>query len=245
MFKSIKVQTGAAAILLAATCGLSSAAFAGEDEFTFEANMAWESEYIFRGAQVHEFSFQPSLQIDYNQFYIGTWGAVPLSNSGTFNTEVDFYAGLGVPVTEQVDLDFGATFYTFPSVAGATNFETFAGITYDNAVSPSLYVFYDFDLNAVTIEGSAGHSWPLADQLSFDVGVNAGAVYTQGAASDYYYYGVTADVSHEINDRVSASFGARWTGSTQNTFFSNVVAGNPVWNQDNSISFGVALTVTR
>ncbi len=218
-------------------------------EVSFEAVAAWESEYIFRGVQLQQNSFQPSAQIDIDQFYFGAWAALPTNNGGAFDSEIDLFAGVGVPLGEKAALDLGFTYYTYPEstafIGGDDNtFETFAGFSFDGVLSPSLYAFYDFDLNAFTLEASLSHSWPLAPQFSFDVASHLGGVYASSARG-FSYYGLSADISHTLTDNASAALGVRWSGASEDTMFADVVNGVPSRFTDNSVSFGLSLTVTR
>ncbi|MEL7028545.1 MAG: TorF family putative porin [Pseudomonadota bacterium] len=236
----------AAAALLAGAGGAANA-----EELSISATWAYESEYIFRGVQFSDSSFQPSLDISYGAFYIGAWAALPVGdNDVAFGDEIDLYAGYGFDISDLVSADVGVTYYTFPDAAsgffdtldeedgtGANTVEPYVGFAFAVPLDPSVYFYYDFMFDTFTLQGDAGYSYPLTDEASFDLGAYVGHVFDDDDDADYTYYGVSADVGYAFADNASGSLGVRWGGSSEDTFFDDINDGTV---QDNSFWWGLS-----
>lgn len=202
-----------------ASIALATAASA-QDEISVTTTFAWESSYVFRGVQYAEESFMPGLDVAIGGAYFGIWAALP---AGAEANEVDFYAGYGADVADGVSLDFGVTHYTFPSSGadigedGATT-EIFAGAALDLPVSPSLYVYYDFDLEAFTFEGSIGHSIEIDEKTTFDLSGAVGYVSPDGGDS-YTYILASAGFGYAFNDYASGSVYANYSSASEDMMF--------------------------
>ena len=269
-------------LVIAALSGLA-AAFAQDEgtgssisDLSISGTFAYESEYVFRGLQFADESFQPSVEIGYpvadGNIYAGIWVNDPISagngNAQGGTQEIDFYGGFAYPI-DVVTLDVGFTYYWFPQnetsggdtfkvddfkdfVAGdqdefaAANIdqtqEVFIGASAeipDFPVSPALYFYYDFALEAVTVEASVGYSYDLGeavgvDGIAIDTSAYVGVVDANDANGNldsgfgfvnadgeierledspengYTYAGLSADLVYSFNEFVSASFGIRW-----------------------------------
>ena len=77
-----------AVIAMGLALGLSQAK---AQDLTVETNFAFESEYVFRGVQLATESFQPSIDIGYDAFYLGLWTNQPTEDGSA--DEIDYYAG--------------------------------------------------------------------------------------------------------------------------------------------------------
>jgi uncharacterized protein (TIGR02001 family) len=97
-----------------------------EPEFTIGGSATLTSDYRFRGVSQSDegMAVQGGLTIKHaSGFYVGTWGS-NLAGWGTFggaNMELDIYAGYAMPVGEGT-LDFGVTWFMYPSGADETDF---------------------------------------------------------------------------------------------------------------------------
>jgi len=177
------------------------------------ASVGYDSKYIFRGVELADESMTVSLDAEFDNAYLGMWSNQPIV--GRYDNEFDFYGGLGFEVAEGIDMDVGGTLYYYPeSGAGSETFEIYAGFAFDSELSPAFYVFYDLDLEAFTIEGSAGHSFEMDDQSSVDVAGFFGNV--DGDGFSYSYYGVSADVVYSLGDTSAASVGIRYSDGSSN-----------------------------
>lgn len=207
---------------LAATCAIGTIASAQLDtsDVSVSATVGYESEYVFRGVQLAPGSIQASVEVAFAGAYVGVWTNQPVLNDGasglSVDNEVDFYAGYGFAVSDLVELDVGATYYVYPETPNAAledTLEVFVGASFDLALSPSIYVYYDFDIEVVTVETSIGHSIDLADMApgtSIEIGGTLGWVDPDGG-SDYFYAGATADLVYSFTDNASLSLGVRGT----------------------------------
>ncbi len=226
---------------------------ASAEELTLSTSWAFETEYVFRGVQFSETSFQPDVSLGYGGFYLGAWAALPVGDDDVaFGDEIDVYGGYDFGLTDLVSGGVGFTYYTFPDASsgffdtldedegtGANTFEIFATFGFDTFLAPSATVYYDFMFGTVTLEGGIGHSIPLAEALSLDFGTTIGHVFDDDDGGDYTYYQATADVSYAFTDSVSGAIGARYGMSSEDTFFDDINNGT---FQDNSFWFGASLS---
>lgn len=218
-------------LALAALLG-SSSSFAYLEDLSVSSTFAFESEYSFRGVKVGGAALQPSVDFALYDFYAGVWNNTAL-REGDLN-EVDFYGGYTLSLTDLLVLDVGAIYYWFPNVSDSRSREVYIGAAYDVMLSPAVYVFYDFDLETLTVEASVGHSIPLADygieRTSLDLLAYAGYA-TPRSDPDWLYYGGSADIVHALNDNLSFSVGVRYAGNDENI------------NPSNQLWFGTAVTL--
>ena len=89
-----------ASCLLASVVGMGSTSFAA---FSISGDMTFASEYIFRGIKLAENTFQPSVEVAVDDFYVGVWGSLPTEkrNSMGYTDEWDAYAGYGLCAQRQ------------------------------------------------------------------------------------------------------------------------------------------------
>jgi uncharacterized protein (TIGR02001 family) len=227
------------AILAASVAG---ATIASAQDLSISATVAWESDYIFRGVQLAEEFFAPSVDVSYGDFYVGMWAAMPI-DAEYFN-EVDFYAGYGFGINEMLSADVGITAYTYPEDgAPEDTTEGYAGLSFETELSPAIYVYYDFDLQNLTIEGSVGHSIALSEEGSVDMTAYLGWVAldenTMGF-DDYYYLGAGVAYSYAFTDNASFSIGVNWAGSSEDTMGTN--GSGLTFDSDNEFTFGTSFT---
>ena len=150
------------------------------------------SAYVFRGATFNdEAVFQPGVEAgvpipeEFGSLAIGAWGNYDIGDYGgslksSEFSEVDFYAGYGLPtLVEGLDISLGWTEYTYMDPAGA------GGIPSDK-------------------EGSLGLGFGVAD-----VALGATAYYGFGGGiKGTTYLEFTAGYDVEIDESLAASFGA-------------------------------------
>jgi len=198
------------AALLATTGAFSLSA----QDYSVTADFTFESEYVFRGVFLAQNTFMPSLEVAAGDFYAGIWTAQPVDgkeNGVAFDNEIDLYAGYGFAAGDVTTIDVGATLYWYPENGGAyddTTFEPFIGAAFDVATSPALYLYYDTELETMTLEGSLGYSFELSEAASLDLGAFLGFVDPDGG-DEYTYYGATADLVYSLNETSSISAGIR------------------------------------
>lgn len=216
-------------ILAIALCA--STAAKAENKIGFSSTLGFESRYIFRGIQFAETSLQPAIQLSYGNLYGGAWFNTPIGDDDLIVTpggeELDLYIGYSAPISDVISYDVGVTYYTFPDLAsgffdtfaedgdglGANTVEAYAGLSLSGLLSPSFYVYRDFNFDTVTLQGSVSHSYPLAEKTSFNLGGTLGYVIDDDAGGDYLYGAANADLSYSVTDNASLSAGIRYGGS--------------------------------
>lgn len=196
---------------------------ARSQDFSISSDLTFASEYIFRGIKLAENSLQPSIEFAADEFYAGLWTNLPLENRSSANLEdeLDFYLGFTPKLSDAVTLDIGATHYYFTGASGRpttdSTTEAFIGANFlfEN-FSPGVYAYYDFDLEAFTIQGNLGFSIPL-DQVgtSLDLAFNVGHVNPDEGES-YLYYGAGLSVPYKINENATVKVGVNWASHDLN-----------------------------
>jgi len=122
-----------------------------------------------------------------------------------------------VPLDSSISLDLGATYYHYPQGGSFFSTDDGAAGTYEVSASvgfgdvplaPAVTAYYDFTLEAFTLEGGVGHSFAIGESQSFDLGLTVGLV--DGDGFSYEYGQASAAVSHAFTDDVSAYVGANY-----------------------------------
>ena len=226
--------TFAAALLCAAS--FAPASFAQDAELSVSTGVDFVSQYVFRGVSFADDAVQPFAEASYGNFTLGGWFSTGIGeNSADAGDEFDLYVGYSVPLNSSISLDLGGTYYHFPQ--GGDFFETEGGAagTYEVSASlgfgelplaPALTGYYDFTLEAFTLEGSVGHSLPLGGSNSLDLGLTVGLV--DGDGFSYEWGTASASVSHGFTDDVSAYIGANYSVNSEDLLdFDSIVNGDP------------------
>lgn len=239
--------------LLGASCAIFAAlsapisAQAGDVSWSLSADLV--SDYVFRGVSLADAAIQTGVEAGVGGFYAGAWFSTGVGDTSVAaGDEVDLYAGYGLDLTDTVSADFGVTYYHYPQGGGlfSTNgggsgtYEVYGGLSFDAPLSPSIYAYYDFTLEAFTGEGSVGYSVAASDSLSFDLGLAAGLV--DGDGFSYEYGTVSAALSKSITDSANAYVGANYSLSSEDTLnYSEILAGDP---KDNLLWFGAGVSTS-
>lgn len=152
-------------------------AAAGAAHAEVSANVAFTSDYVFRGVSLSDNG--PAVQggVDWtnDQFYAGAWGS-----SLAEGAELDLYAGV-TPTTGPLTWDFGAMFYAYP------------GADDDGAEQ-------DY------IEFKASVAAPITDAFSIGAGLYW-APDNYGDTGEAIYYEVSAEWAMTDSASLSAAFG--------------------------------------
>ncbi|MBB5517728.1 TorF family putative porin [Amphiplicatus metriothermophilus] len=200
------------------------------EDLSISTTVAFESRYMFRGVQFAETSFQPAVNLGYGGFYLSAWLNLPVGDDDLVVTpggeELDLVFGYSADLNEFVSVDVGVTYYTFPDLmsgffdtfdeedgTGANTVEPYVGLSFALPLSPSVYLYRDFMFDTFTVQGSASHSFPLSEKLSFDLGGVLGYVVDDDDGGDYLYGHATADLSYAVSEKSSIYLGARYGGS--------------------------------
>jgi len=184
-------------------------------DLSVSADFTFASDYIFRGIKYGDNSLQPSIEITQDTFYAGIWAQQPMQNRSSqgWGDEVDFYLGYTPKITDTVSMDVGATHYYYPT--GDSTTEVFVGgnFTFDK-ITPGIYAYYDFDLEALTVQGNIGFSVPL-DQAgtSLDLSASVGHV-SPDVGDNYTYYSAGVSIPYKINEHATMKVGVNWASHT-------------------------------
>lgn len=231
-------------MVVAAVAGSSAHAVEG---LSVTGSFDFESEYVFRGKRFTQAAFQPSVEAGYalgpGEAYAGMWTNLPINSdnvggvSQTQGKEIDIYGGYLMPVTDMLAVDVGFTYYWYPDAAGTGDLgrsrEIYVGVQGDVLLDPAVYVYYDFDLSQVVVEGSIGYSLPLVDYvglpLSLDTLAYVGYLHADAYNGNqrtpgeprwkngYIYAGTAADLVYSISENLAFSVGVRLAGNNDGT----------------------------
>jgi uncharacterized protein (TIGR02001 family) len=204
-----------------------------------DVTVGYTSDYYFRGTQLADDILEAEVEISLDEgFYLGVWTAQPLTNPAPgwlFENEVNFWAGYGLDVGSGVEMDFGLTAYWYPELSDddSVTYEAYMGAAFDTLLDPSVYVFYDFTLKALTLEGSIGYSYEIDEVSSLDFGLSLGYVDPDGGDSGIYYL-VSVGYGYALAENASFSLSANYTDGD------SALSG---YNWDDGFYFAAGLTV--
>ncbi len=171
-------------LLLLALAGLNRFASAGE----FSAEAVLQSAYLNRGLKAADLTWFPSIEFVEQDFYAGVWAALPLERKGSpnfYGDEVDFYAGYGWALADKWALDFGGIHHKVDG--GESTNEAYLWLFGElGTVSPSVYIYKDFDSKELFVEAAATVAVPL-EGFPFEA---TGRVGFSDRERDYRYFGV-------------------------------------------------------
>ncbi|MDR0902945.1 MAG: TorF family putative porin [Opitutaceae bacterium] len=213
--------------------------------YKVSADFTYASDFVFRGIKQAGDSFQPSIEVTVDDFYVGLWTNQPIKNR-EYN-EIDIYAGYKQSITDVLQLDVIATYYYYPEAETqmtGKSYEVGAGVTYNyRGISASVYGYYDFRLEATTFQASAGYSFPIEPLgLSLDFSMYIGTVSARDAAPDalatgqheaYNYYGADLTLPYHIRDNAIIHAGLHYASND----------GEPIGADDNKLWFTLGLTI--
>lgn len=189
-----------------------------QDELSITTTWSWESSYVFRSVQYAEDYFAPSVDFSYGNFYAGLWAALPVDDE--FGNEIDTYVGYTFTITDMISGDIGATYYAYPDAqdepfdADVNTLETYIGFSLETAFNPSLYLFYDLDLESFTGEVSVGDSYDVGENTAMDVSLYGGFV-EPDVGQEYQYFGASVGGTYSFTDSASASLAVNWATSSE------------------------------
>lgn len=185
-----------------------------KSSYSITLDVPWVSKYVFRGVEIGKSAFQPSLEVGVDSFYMSVWSSQPLKKAEA--PEYDYTAGYKFKINESWDIDAGATVYHYPESSGekATT-EGYVGVNGDiKGITPGVYVYHDFDLEATTLQGQLGYSVPVADLgLSADFSAAAGRVFAKDSSGDYTYWSLDLNIPYKVTDKATLFAGVTYTSS--------------------------------
>ncbi|MEM1050966.1 MAG: TorF family putative porin [Pseudomonadota bacterium] len=182
---------------------------AGDSGLSFSANVAFATEYRFRGVNLSdgEFAVQGGFDVSHESgLYVGTWASnIDEQTVGFGSTELDLYGGWSGDIGEGVSADIGVIYYLYPDapgVSGDTDYIEFYGsvsfslasvsVTPGIAYAPdqsslgstdNLYLYTDVSVGIpntpITLNGHIGYTDGF---LTF---TNSGNAFDYSVSADY------------------------------------------------------------
>ena len=207
------------------------------------------SDYVFRGVSLADTAVQPYVEATVGSLTFGAWASTGFGDTSTAaGDEIDLYASYNFALTDAVSVDAGITYYHYPQGGslfetengGAGSYEVSLGTSFDTMLAPSISAYYDFTLEAFTLEGGISHSiaFPESDKTSFDLGLTAGLV--DGDGFSYEYGSASASLGYALSDNTSTYIGANYVINSEDALnFSKSLEGNP---KDNLFWFGAGIS---
>lgn len=243
---------------------LFSASLLHADGWEVTASAGWESAYVDRGEQLSDGSFQGSVDVSLGGVFLGFWSSLALDQGeveGLFEDEYEFYGGYGFDLGGFGTLEFGAIHHDYSHMAGIeasdSSIEAFSGLALELPLSPTLYLYYDFDQEIYALEASVSQGLPLALGLSLDLELKLGGVLSEDdlkaldgeTFETYVYYNVSADLAFSLTDLFKVSAGVRYGGSGQSLIFDDGDDYNSALDiftdtSNNLLYFGANVTVS-
>ncbi len=212
------------------------------------------SKYVWRGQRLtNDWSFQPSITLGVEGFSFNAWGSMDLSavnegdnlfipenpaapagdnNDGLKGqfSEIDYTFSYARSY-ENVSVDVGTIFYTFPQRSStlATTTELYGSISFDSApggLSATIYVDIDETSSGGGDTGlyfllGAGHSFAMNHDVFTGLDLSASVGFVNGGFTQFYYgiddggpndASITASLPIAINDNWSASAFVTYSG---------------------------------
>ena len=227
-------KTILALAVLAAGVSASAAEAAKASELAVTLDVTYVSDYVFRGVKLADASIQPSVEAAYGDFYAGLWHSDAISDGAAnfSGSETDLYAGYNLAINETFSADLGVTRYTYSGGSNDDTTEVFGGLKANVLLSPSVYYYYDFDLEVSSYIGSIGYSIPV-EKVGVSVDLSATYGYIQIPSDDYSYWGVGVAVPYKLSET------AKLTGAVN---YTSVDTDNLNPDQD-QVVFSVGLSV--
>jgi uncharacterized protein (TIGR02001 family) len=234
MKKFLSAAAAASAIL---TC-----AGAAHAETTVSGNIAFTSDYLFRGlSQTDGPAVQGGFDVAADQFYVGAWGSNVNFNN---NVEMDIYAGFK-PTVGPVALDLGVIGYLYPGADPSPTFnyaEFYAkgSITPAEGTTLGAAVYYSPEFTGETGQGwytEANASFAATDTLSFSGAF--GYQYVEGF--DFDTTNASSDDTHYTTWNVGGTYTYSGLGFDLRYVGTDIDDSDPVWGElsDDRVVFTV------
>lgn len=194
-------------------------------DLSISSDLTYTSEYVFRGIELADESFQPTVELAYGDFYAGIWANLP---TAAVDSEINYYGGLSfdVPGADFVTFDAGLTVYYIPDSGDNNTHEVYLGALFDlptlPALTASLYYFYDFDLGSHVAEAAVTYSQSLEQvgaPVSLDFTLFGGL---QGSSKNksesYNYYGASIELPMAVTEFSAVTAGVHYATAEQYSF---------------------------
>ena len=189
-----------------------------QSSYSFSGDAAMVSKYIWRGQRLtNDWSLQPSMTMGVGGFSFNVWGNLdltavnegdslflrenPLAPAGDHAglkgkfSEVDYTFSYAHSF-EEVSIDVGTIFYTFPerSASLASTTEIYGSVSLDAVpLAPSATLYIDVDETGASGDTgiyfllAAGHSLPFAHNVFSGLDLSASLAFVNGGFGQFYY----------------------------------------------------------
>jgi uncharacterized protein (TIGR02001 family) len=237
--KKLKLLSIAALTLLLGGLSLTAQEQKVEDNLQFTVSTGFESEYVYRGEELADNVATLGLEVQYKALYAGLIGISEVTSLEDFDGEVDLYIGAQFGDVLGASLDVGVLTYTYPNATtslGQTNYsiEPYVGIVFDDLLlTPSGYVYYDIQREAITLEARLSETFTTENSLPLigKISITPSAYFGYTDINDfspkglnieeaYQYAGVNLNVSFNLGP-VLVSGGPRYSHTDDSSFDAN------------------------
>lgn len=191
------------------------------------AKLAVKNHFLDRGIELADAIFQPSLDIFENGYYAGVLGSYELN--GSFD-ETNLYLGSYQSLNPLISLDGGLNGFI---LNGEEDLEAYFGCVLEYGLRPAIYLTYEFQNEAFTLEGSLGDEIPIHRSLSLEWSLKAGARWLEtGNFDSYQYLTGTANLLIPLDPQLDLRLGLEGSTRTDTLGFS----------EKSSLSAGISLS---
>ncbi len=176
--------------------------------FDYEVTLDYYSQYVWRGQQLNESSFQPGAAIAYGNLTAGFWGNIPIQDAEDHIfefTEVDWSLDYTdkVPGLEYTNWSVGFIYYNFAATSVPDTYEFYWGFSFDVLLSPYVMVYHDLDeADGMYINTGIAYAWEDVYELIPDMPMDLELSASMGwGDADYnkYYWTVDDDALNDFN----------------------------------------------
>jgi len=215
-------------VVLACAVGTSTAQDADSFPLSFSGDAAVVSKYIWRGQRLtNDWSLQPAMTLGVGNFSFNVWGnmdltavnegdvlllpenpSAPAGSSGLKGkfSEVDYTFSYAHSI-EDISIDVGTIFYTFPERSGllASTTEIYGGVSFDAVpLGPAFTLYIDVDETGDSGDTgiyfllSAGHSLPFDHPVLTGLDIS-GSISFVNEGFGQFYYAAPESGAHDAN----------------------------------------------
>jgi hypothetical protein len=206
---------------------------AAPGKWSGSAEVAYASDYLWRGQKLAADSIQPAVTAVYSDnLTLGLWGSYgPKAGSGGNYSETDLFGSYSFS-QKYVSFALGGTLYKIDPLVDSRNgepfdyyFESLASITFKTMLSPTLTFWREYGrFKSNYVEFSLSHSFEINKETRFSLRPYVGAF-----ENSNHYYGVDVSVNYE--------FGSDFYGRVA----ANLVKNNFSFGRRERVSFSAAV----
>jgi len=161
-----------------------------------------ESKFIDRGLKDAGSVIQPSVDLFFGDYYAGVWSAFEVAGS---YDEINLYAGTYQSLHPLLSLDAGFIHY---EINGNDQQEPYLGLILEYLFRPSLYLYYNFDLETLFAEGTFSSRVELDSPFDLKWKVLLGTGIPENGPAWSYAQG-SLDFVHEVKQGLDVGIGVR------------------------------------